>query len=241
MELIVVDDYDALNQRAADLITAIVAANPAATIVPATGNSPIGLYQELAARAARGQFETGKLRIFQLDEYLDLTPDDPRTLYGWMQRALLDPLGIPEDNVVRLPVGASDPAAACRAYDEAVAAAGGVDLAILGLGPNGHLGYNEPPSAADAPTRVVDLTESSIETNARYWGADAPSPRQALAAGMTVLLAARQIILIVSGAHKHDILRQAVEGPVTPDVPASYLQQTPNVTVIADRAAWEGV
>ena len=240
MNMIVVDDYAALNQRAADMVAAVIAANPAATIVPATGNTPIGLYQELAARRARGQLETAQLRIFQLDEYLDLPPGDPHTLYGWMQRALLDPLGIPERNVVRLPAGTPDPAAACRAYEAAVAAAGGIDLGILGLGPNGHLGYNEPPSAEDAPTRVVDLTESSMETNVRYWGADAPAPRQALAAGMNVLLNARQTILLVTGAHKREILRSAVEGPVTPDLPASYLQQTPNVTIIADRAAWEG-
>jgi glucosamine-6-phosphate deaminase len=198
----------------------------------------MGVYRELAARRQRGDFDGSRLRIFQLDAYLGLMPGDPRSLYGWLARSVLEPLGIPEANVVRLPGDSPDPAAACRAYDAAVRAAGGFDLSVLGLGPNGHLGFNEPPCDASAPTRVVALTEASIQSNARYWGATARVPRAAITAGMEVLLAARQTLLLVSGEHKRVILRRAVAGPVTAELPASYLQQAAEVTIVADRAAW---
>jgi glucosamine-6-phosphate deaminase len=144
---------------------------------------------------------------------------------------------IPDINVVRLPGDAPDPKAVCAAYERAVEAAGGIDLAVLGLGPNGHLGFNEPPSDPRSPTRIVDLTEESVESNARYWGGRERVPRQALTAGMSVMLAARHILLVASGERKADILQRALQGPVTAAVPASYLQQAPHVTVIADHAA----
>lgn len=237
MHLIVADDYDGVSRLAADVVAETLVAKPGAAIVVATGETPMGLYSELTARRERGDIDTSRLRAFQLDEYLGLPDDDRRSLYGWMRRSFLDPLAISPERVVRLPGDTPDPDAACRAYEEAVASCGGIDLAILGLGPNGHLGFNEPPVGPDAPTRVVALTEESVESNARYWGGRDEVPRQALTAGMTVLLAARRTLLVVSGTHKREILRQARHGPVSPQVPASYLQQSSNVTVVADRAA----
>jgi glucosamine-6-phosphate deaminase len=238
IEHIITDNYDDLSRAAADLIAAQIATKPDAAVVPAVGDTPMGAYRELAARYGRGELDPTRLCVFQLDAYLGLAPDDPRALYGWLLRSFVEPLGIPLANVVRLPGDAPDPEAACRAYDAAVAAAGGIDLAILGLGPNGHLGYNEPPADPAAPTRVVDLTEESIISSARYWGGRDQVPRRALTAGMAPLLAARHTLLLVSGAHKREILRRTLAAPPTPAVPASYLQQAPRVTVLADRAAW---
>ena len=116
----------------------------------------------------------------------------------------------------------------------------GVDLAVLGLGPNGHLGFNEPPSGRDAPTRVVELAPESIRSNARYWGSEDDVPRRAVTAGMSVLMAARTVILVVAGASKRAILREVLEGPVTERVPASFLQRHPRAVVLADRAALDG-
>jgi len=239
VRIVVTEDYAALSRAAADLVADTVARTPDAAVIVATGETPMGLYRELAERRAQGILDASRLRVFQLDSYLGLGPDDDRSLYRWMRESFLDPLGIPAARVTRLPGDAADPEAACRAYDRAVAEAGGIDLAILGLGPNGHLGFNEPPVEADGPTRVVTLTDESIESNARYWGGHDRVPRQALTAGMAVLLAARQTLLVASGARKRTILRRAVDGPITPDVPASYLQRAPNVTVIADQAARE--
>lgn len=238
MELLITPDYAALSHRAADMIAAALAAKPDAVLVMATGNSPIGTYHELAARRARGEFDASRARLFQLDAYLGIGPDDPRSLYRWTVDSIVRPLGIPLENVVRLPGDSADPVQAGLAYDRALEAVGGFDFALLGLGPNGHLGYNEPPADRDAPTRVVDLTESSIDSSAAYWGSREQVPRQALTAGMVRLLAARRIVLIVSGEHKREILKRTVDGPVTSAVPASFLQEHPNVTAIVDTAAW---
>lgn len=239
IDLVVLEDYAALSRVGAARVAELFRAKPDAAVVVATGNTPMGLYRELAAKRAARVFGPGELKVFQLDAYLGLAPDDPRSLYRWTKEAFLDPLGIQPQQVVKLPGDSPDPAAACRAYDDAVVRAGGFDLAILGLGPNGHLGFNEPPSQPTDKTRVVSLSEASLESNARYWGGQGRVPKQALTAGMNVLLAAKEIVLLVSGAHKRDVLVQALAGPVTPDLPASYLQTSSKVTVLADRAAWD--
>jgi glucosamine-6-phosphate deaminase len=241
VELIIVEDYEALSRAGADWLIEAMREQPDAAIVAATGDMPMGMYIELAQRRFRGLIDTSWLRVFQLDAYLGLPPDDNRALFGWTRRSFIEPLGIAEANVVRLAGDAPDPWEACRRYEAAVCEVGGFDISILGLGPNGHLGFNEPPSPPDAPTRVVDLTPESIVSNARYWGGEEQVPRQALTCGMDLLLAARQTLLLVSGTHKHQILRRTIEGPQTPDVPASYLQWASNVTVLADKAAWYGL
>lgn len=238
MRLVVTESYEAMSRAAAAIIAETLAAKPDAALVLPSGETPLRLYRELAGMKASGATTFEQVRIFQLDEYQGLAPEDPRSLFAWLGREVLVPLGIAPEQVVKLPGDAPDPTAACRAYDEALAAVGGYDLAVLGLGPNGHLGYNDPPAPADAPSRVVELSESSIAIAARSFGGREQVPPQALTAGMAQLLAARSIVLLVAGAHKREILRQALRGPVTPDVPASFLQHAPQAVVIADRAAW---
>jgi glucosamine-6-phosphate deaminase len=240
MDLIILDNYDALSNAGADWLVNAIHSKPDAALVVATGETPMGVYRELAERRARGLMDTSMLHVFQLDAYVGLAADDRRSLYGWMRRSFIDPLGIPQENVVRLVGDDPDPWGSCRRYEAAVREAGGFDISILGLGPNGHLGFNEPPSPPEALTRVVDLTPESILSNARYWGGEEQVPRQALTCGMDLLLAARQTLLVVSGAHKHQILHRTIESRPTPEVPASYLQSASNVTIMADRAAWKG-
>ncbi len=233
MNLIVEADHEAMSERAADLIAAAIREEPTLSVLVATGNTPLRTYEKLVQQRGAG-LETRHLTALQLDEYVGVGEDDPRSLYGWMREAFVEPLGITQ--VVRLRGDAEDVGAACRAYDEAVRKHSGVDLAVLGLGPNGHLGFNEPPSGADAPTRRVTLSEASLESNAAYWQGEVP--RFALTCGMSTLLAAKKILLLVSGAHKHAALRRTLEGPVTPELPASYLRGREDVTVVTDRAAW---
>ena len=230
-------EYGAMSRAAADWIVAAIQANPNATIVFPTGKTPEGLYQELIARYQKREFDPSHLRIFLLDEYVGIGPDDARSLYGWLRHTLFVPLHIRPEQIAPLPGDAADPVAACRTYHETLLAAGGLDVAILGLGPNGHIGYNEPPADAHATTRVLTLTESSLATCARDWGGSERLLPQAMTIGMDLLLAAKQKLLLVSGAAKRNILQQSLYGPLSPNVPASYLQQAAHVTVIMDEAA----
>jgi glucosamine-6-phosphate deaminase len=235
----VVDSAEALALAGANQVADVLDEAPASSVVVATGRTPIGLYEELAARRRAGALDTSRMTAVQLDEYLGLAPDDKRSLLRWMDLLFLEPLGIDPARVVTLPTDGE--AGGLTAFDLALEDRGGLDLAILGLGANGHLGFNEPPTAADAGTRAVDLRPETLEANASYWGDGVDVPRRAVTIGMRQLLAARQILLLVAGASKHAIVHAAIEGPVSPDVPASFLQVAADrVTVIVDRAAWEG-
>lgn len=236
-QILVVEDADRLARLAADLVGDALDATPAARVVVATGRTPMGLYAELAARRRAGALDTSKLTAVQLDEYLGLEPGDRRSLFGWMRTSFLGPLGVSDERVVRLPLD-GDLGAACAAYDAELDAHGPLDLAILGLGPNGHLGFNEPPSDASAGTRAVTLTPETVASNATYWQG-APVPARAITLGLRSLLSAQTIVLMASGEAKHDILHRAWEGDVGPDVPASFLQRAAgDVHVVADRGAW---
>lgn len=240
VEVLVADEVDEVARGAASDAAEVLARRPDAAVMFAVGESPLALYADLAERRRRGDLDTSRMRAVQLDEYLGVGPDDERAFRAWLERDVIGPLAISQDRVVDLRGDARDVRAECDRYERAVSDAGGIDLAILGLGTNGHLGFNEPPSAADAPTRAVDLTAESIEANARYWGGRGRVPARAITAGMRVILAARETILVVTGERKRPALRASLEGPVTPEVPASYLRTIPGVRVYADRAAWEG-
>jgi len=238
--LVVLDDARALARAGADVVAGVVNADGPVTIVPATGETPVGMYEELAARRARGDLDTRDVSIVQLDEYLGLEPDDRRALFGWMKRTVLEPLAVGAERVARLPTE-GDVDAACAIFERELDASGGIDLVILGLGTNGHLGFNEPPSDASSVTRTVDLTADTIAANARYWGSEGDVPTRAVTLGLRPLLEARHIMLLVAGASKHTIVRRALEGPVGEDVPASFVREARgSVTVLVDRAAWEG-
>jgi glucosamine-6-phosphate deaminase len=240
IRVFVADELAEVARGAGDDAAAVMRADPRATVMFAVGESPVGLYTELAERRKNGTLDTSRTRAIQLDEYLGVAPEDGRSFFGWLERDALVPLAIARDRTIVLRGDAPDPAAECARYERAIEQADGIDLAILGLGQNGHLGFNEPPSPADAPTRVVELADDTVEANARYWGGRDRVPRRAITAGMRVILAARRTILVVTGASKHAILHQTLEGEIGPDVPASYLRTSDRVSVYCDRAAWDG-
>lgn len=236
--LLVAADRDELGRVGADLVAEAIAASPSPSITVATGMSPMGLYSELATRHQYGALDIGEVTVFQLDEYLGLESGDRRSLLGWMRRSFLEPLEIHDDRVVALPLDGEMPEA-CAAFDRAIEARGQLDLAILGLGHNGHLGFNEPPSGPKSPTRVVELSSTTQADNARYWGHLADVPTRAVTMGLHSLLHARQILLVVCGEAKRAILRRTLDGRLDPDVPASYLRTAEGeVTVLVDSAAW---
>ena len=238
LELRVVQNAEQLARVGAELVAAALATRGDAAVVAATGETPMGLYGELAAGRGAGTVRADGVTVFQLDEYLGLAPDDRRSLLSWMRRSFVEPLGVRDGLVVPLPTD-GDLSRACAAFDRAIESQGGLDLAILGLGPNGHLGFNEPPSKPSSPTRVVELSAVTIEANARYWGGIEQVPPRAVTMGMRQLLAARTILLLVSGEGKRAITHRALEGPVGPEVPASLLREADSeVTILLDRAAW---
>ena len=220
----VVDSYEVMSRRAADIVADTVGRHPACAITVPTGSTPLGMYQELIRRVDAGTLDLSRVQIFCLDEYLGTSPDDVASLTGWLQREFLVPARIPEENIHYIPATADDPDAAAERYEAEIRAAGGLELAVLGLGPNGHVAFNEPGSAPDSRTRVLDLTEESREQNAAYYENRAEIPAQAMTMGLGTILGARRLVLIVSGESKAGIVRQSLEGPMTLDVPGSWLQ-----------------
>ena len=241
MKLVVVRDYAALSAAAAEFVAREIERKPDLTLLAATGNTPQGAYAELARKRQAGELDCSRLTVAQLDEYLDVERDDRRSLYGWMSRVLLDPLAIPRGNVIAFDLDGKSPDEACTSYARAIRAHGGFDLAVLGLGPNGHLGFNEPPAGPAATTRIVRLSDASVQSNSRYWGSPSQVPERAMTAGMDLILAARKVLLVVSGTHKSDVLRRISTGGIADDVPASHLRAAAQATVIADRNAWPWV
>lgn len=236
MNVVEAADYADLSLRAADIILAQIKAKPDSLLVLPTGRTPLGTFRALGAAHRRGDADFSLCRLAMLDEYVSIAPDDRRRLYHWIGRELIDPLGLPTTSVVAFDPMA-DPDLESRCVETAIAALGGIDLAVLGLGPNGHLGMNEPGSKFDSRTRLVTLAPESIRSNAAYWGSEADVPRQGMTLGLGTLSAARSILLLVSGAGKAGILETMLTGPISTDVPATTLRRHPACTIVADRPA----
>ena len=234
----VVPDYATMSAFAADRVAAAVAADPHAAIAVPTGSSPLGMFAEIIARVQRGELDLGLTDVFCIDEYVGVMESDPNSLTGWLRRSLLDQIGVEGERVHTIPVGEPDPIVAAAGFEAELAAHGGLALAVLGLGANGHIAYNEPGAAADSRTRLVTLSPESISAAAKYWQDTVPIPDQAMTIGVGTLLEARRIVLIVSGEAKAEILRRAWHDPMSADVPASWLRLAGDrFEVIADEAA----
>lgn len=239
MEFIIAESAEDMSRRAADRIAMRVHAEPDCVLGLATGTTPIGLYAELVKQCEQEELSFADVTTFNLDEYRGLPAEHDQSYRYFMKQHLFDHVDIDQART-HVPEGANpDADAVCAAYEEAIEAAGGVDLQLLGLGPNGHIGFNEPDDVFPATTHCVDLTESTIEANSRLFESIDDVPRQAYTMGIGTIMAARSILVVVEGAHKAEIVKQAFFGPVTPQVPASILQFHPDVTVIVDPAAGE--
>ena len=228
----IVDTYEELCRRGADLIAAQIRKNPRSVLGLATGSSPIGIYRKLIDAYRAGELDFSQITSINLDEYVGLGADHPQSYRRFMQENLFDHVNISAAKTF-VPNGlAADPAAECAAYDRRIEELGGIDLQLLGIGLDGHIGFNEPSDTFLEQTHMVALHESTIRANARFFESIDEVPRSAITMGIGSIVRARKILLIANGPAKKEILEKAIYGPVTPLIQASILQQHPDVTVI---------
>ncbi len=237
MKIYEAKDYKEMSRKAANIISAQVIMKPDCVLGLATGSTPIGTYDQLIEWYKKGDLDFSDVVTVNLDEYKGLDRTNDQSYYYFMHEHLFNHVNIKEENT-NIPNGMEpDSDKECARYEEKIRALGGVDLQLLGLGHNGHIGFNEPCEEFEKETHCVELTESTIEANKRFFASADEVPRQAYTMGIKTIMQAKKILIVVSGEDKADIVRDAFFGPVTPSVPASILQMHKDVILVADAAA----
>ncbi|MBQ4145457.1 MAG: glucosamine-6-phosphate deaminase [Clostridia bacterium] len=232
MNFITVKTYDELSKKAANIIAAQVVSKPDCVLGLATGSSPVGAYKKLAEYCANGDVDFSKVTSVNLDEYVGLTGDNDQSYRYFMNDNLFNHINIDINNTY-VPNGcADDLAAEGKRYDALIKELGGTDLQLLGIGLDGHIGFNEPDEYFIGETHEVKLDESTIEANARFFESKDDVPTTAITMGMQAIMQAKKVLLIANGSGKKEIVEKAFFGPITPQVPASILQLHPDLTVI---------
>ncbi len=230
-------DYKDMSRKAANIISAQVILKPDCVLGLATGDSPIGTYQQLIDWYNKGDVDFSQVRTYNLDEYYGIADDDPQSYHYFMNKYFFSQINIDPANV-HVPAGSNtDIEDACSSFDKMVAEAGFCDLQLLGIGRNGHIGFNEPDDVFSKGTHCVDLTESTIEANSRLFEREEDVPRRAYTMGVQTIMNARSILVVANGDKKAQAVYDMCFGPVTPKCPASILQLHTNVTVVADEEA----
>ncbi|MCL3860383.1 glucosamine-6-phosphate deaminase [Actinotalea sp. K2] len=238
MEVVIDRSVEVLANLAADAVEALLRRRPDAVLGLATGSSPLAVYDELARRHAQGRISFARARAFLLDEYVGLPADHPERYRTVIERELVSRVDFATDAVHGPDGSADDLPAACARYEEAIAASGGVDLQILGIGTDGHVAFNEPGSSLASRTRVKTLTDQTRQDNARFFGGDVEAvPHHVLTQGLGTIREARHLVLLASGRAKAEAVHQLVEGPVSAMWPATVLQHHPHVSVLLDEGA----
>lgn len=238
MLIYTVKDYDEMSKKAANIIAAQILFKPNSNLGLATGSTPEGLYAELVKKYENGELNFENIQSFNLDEYYGLEASHNQSYRFYMNKHLFSKINILTENT-HLPNGTNlNSDEECNNYETSITNAGGIDLQLLGLGNNGHIGFNEPSDNFSAKTNCVDLTQSTLEANSRFFDNDiSKMPTKAYTMGIGTIMRAEKILLVVSGEGKAEILNKALFGKITPEVPASILQLHKNVIVVADEAA----
>lgn len=234
MEVVILKDAQMASRAAADLVASLITRKPDAVLGLATGSTPVGLYRELVARHQADKLDFSRVSTFNLDEYAGLPREHEQSYYRFMQENLFEHVNIPASQT-HIPDGQVDDIPAhCVEYEQAIQDAGGIDLQILGIGANGHVGFNEPTSSLVSRTRIKSLTKHTIEENARFFGGADEVPRHVITMGVGTIMESRQVLLLAFGEKKARAIADMVEGPITAYVPASILQMHAKTTVILD-------
>ena len=237
MKLIRARDYAHMSRQAANIISAQVILKPDSVLGLATGSSPIGAYRQLIDWYNKGDVDFSGVKTVNLDEYIGLNADNDQSYAYFMRKNFFDHININRENTY-IPCGMNtDEAQECARYDALIRSLGGIDLQLLGLGPNGHIGFNEPDDVFTKGTHRVELTEATIQANKRFFESEEDVPRAAYTMGICDIMHAERVVMVVSGESKAQIVKDAFFGPVTPRVPASILQLHKDFTLVADEAA----
>ena len=225
-------DYADMSRKAANIIGAQVVSKPNCVLGLATGSTPIGTYKQLIEWYEKGDLDFSEVKSINLDEYVGLTGDHDQSYRYFMNTNLFNHVNIDKAKT-NVPSGvAEDLEAECERYDALIESMGGIDLQLLGIGHNGHIGFNEPADSFVVPTHVVELGETTINANARFFSSADEVPKKAVTMGIKAIMQAKKVLLIANGKDKKDIVEKALYGPVTPEVPASILQFHPDLTVV---------
>ena len=230
-------DYYDVSRKAANIMSAQIIMKPRAVLGLATGSTPVGMYKQLIEWYKKGDLDFSQTTSVNLDEYKGLSGDNDQSYRYFMNTNLFDHVNIDKTKTY-VPNGLEeDSEKACADYNEIIRSVGGIDMQLLGIGGNGHIGFNEPGAAFEKETHCVDLTESTIKANARFFESMDDVPKQAYTMGIKNIMTAKKILLVATGEAKADALYKSLYGPITPNVPASILQLHPDVTVVADEGA----
>ncbi|MGN0975505.1 MAG: glucosamine-6-phosphate deaminase [Gemmiger sp.] len=238
MKIIRAKDYYDMSRKAANIISAQVIMKPNCVLGLATGGTPVGTYKQLVEWYNKDDLDFSEVTTVNLDEYRGLPREHPESYWSFMHKNLFDLVNI-RPEAINLPDGTNlDADAECKRYDDVIHQVGGIDLQLLGIGHDGHIGFNEPGAAFELGTHCVTLTEETIEANKRFFDNDVSQvPKQAYTMGIKTIMQARKVLLVANGASKAEIIKRAFFGPVTPEVPASILQMHPDCTVVIDAEA----
>ena len=237
VRLYIENSYEDMSARAADIICKELKSNPDGVYGFATGSTPIGLYGELIKKYRNNEIDFSNIISFNLDEYYPIKKNNDQSYYYFMKENLFNHINVQDKNI-NIPNGeAADPDKECICYEEKIKNAGGIDLQILGIGGNGHIGFNEPSNCFSRATNYVALTESTISANSRFFASMDDVPKHALTMGIKTIMLAGKILLVVNSEKKSEILKKSLFGDITPEVPASVLQLHPDVVVVIDKEA----
>ena len=237
MRVYIGKDYEEMSRIAANVLSAQVTMKPDCVLGLATGSTPIGTYKVLIDRCAKGDLDFSQVKSINLDEYVGLSGEHDQSYRYFMNHNLFDHINIDKANT-NVPNGlAEDLDAECARYNEIINTLGPIDVQVLGMGHNGHIGFNEPSDIFELETHKVELAQTTIDANARFFANADEVPRQALTMGIKTIMQAKKVLVVVSGKDKAEIVKKAFTGPVTPQVPASILQMHSDVILVADEAA----
>ena len=240
MNIIVCDNYDELSESAAKIVAEQVNEKADCVLGLATGSTPVGMYSVLAEKNKAGEVDFSRVKAVNLDEYYPISPDNPQSYHYFMKENLFSKINIDMANTHILDGRCKDAEAECERFERLIDSLGGIDFQILGIGQNGHIGFNEPDSSLNSRTHLTKLTENTISANSRFFDDISEVPTMALTMGIGTILAARKIILLANGAAKRDAVSELLDNSITTESPASMLKVHKNVTLICDREAYPG-